>query len=48
MLPFFDYIRYKNIELYDLDNIKETDVDMNKDEDKEKYILSYIYYITKK
>jgi len=48
MLPFFEYIRYNNIELYDLDNIKETDLDMNKDEDKEKYILSYIYYITKK
>ena len=48
MVPFFEYITYNNIELYDLDNIKETDIDINKDEDKEKYILSYIYYITKK
>ena len=48
MLPFFEYVRHHNIELYDLDNIKENDVDMNKEEDKEKYILSYIYYITRK
>ena len=48
MVPFFEYIKYHNIELYDLDNIKEYDVDMNKEEDKEKYVLSYIYYITQK
>jgi hypothetical protein len=48
LVPFFEYVRYHNIELYDLDNIKENDVDMNKEDDKEKYILSYIYYITRK
>jgi hypothetical protein len=48
MVPFFEYINYCNIELYDLDNLEENDVDMNKEEDKEKYILSYIYYITRK
>jgi hypothetical protein len=48
LVPFFEYVRYHNIELYDLDNIKEHDVDMNKEDDKEKYILSYIYYITRK
>jgi hypothetical protein len=48
MVPFFEYLRFHNIELYDLDNIKETDVDLKKNEDKEKYTLSYIYYITRK
>jgi hypothetical protein len=48
MVPFFEYITHYNIQLYDLDNIKENELDMNKEEDKEKYILSYIYYITQK
>jgi hypothetical protein len=46
MIPIFEYISYNNIELYDFSKIEVTDVDTNKNEDLERFILSHIYYIT--
>lgn len=48
LIPFFEYINFKNIELFDFDKIKIEDVDTNKNEDVERFVLSHIYYITQK
>jgi len=48
LIPIFEYISHNNIELYDFENIKITDVDTTKREDLEKFILTHIYYITQK
>jgi hypothetical protein len=48
LIPIFEYISHNNIELYDFENIKLTDVDTTKREDLEKFILTHIYYITQK
>ena len=46
MIPIFEYISYRNIELYDFSKINMNDVDVSKKEDLERFILSHIYYIT--
>jgi hypothetical protein len=46
MIPIFEYISNRNIELYDFSKIKVDDVDMNKKDDLERFVLSHIYYIT--
>jgi hypothetical protein len=46
LVPIFDYIAYKNIELYDFSKINILDVDVKKKEDLEKFVLTHIYYIT--
>lgn len=46
MIPVFEYISYNNIELYDFTKIKMEDVDVNKKEDLERFVLTHIYYIT--
>ena len=48
LIPFFEYIHCKNIELFEFDKIQLEDVDTNKSADIEKFILSHIYYITQK
>jgi hypothetical protein len=48
LIPFFEYINFKNIELFDFDKIKIEDVDTSKNEDVERFVLSHIYYITQK
>jgi hypothetical protein len=48
LLPIFEYITHHNIQLYDFNNIDLSDVDVNRDEDLEKYVLTHIYYITQK
>ena len=48
LIPFFEYINFKNIELFEFDKIKIEDVDTSKNEDIERFILSHIYYITQK
>jgi hypothetical protein len=48
LIPIFEYISYKNIELYDFTKIDIVDVDVKKKEDLEKFVLSHIYYITQK
>ena len=46
MIPIFEYISSNNIELYDFSKIEVDDVDINKNEDLERFILTHIYYIT--
>jgi len=46
LVPIFDFISNKQIQLYDFTNIDVDDVDINKDDDMERFVLSHIYYIT--
>jgi hypothetical protein len=46
MVPFFEYIRFKEIKLLEFDKIKMEDIDASKSEDVERFILSHIYYLT--
>jgi len=46
MIPIFEYIAHNNIELYDFSKIEVSDVDTNKKEDLERFVLTHIYYIT--
>jgi hypothetical protein len=46
LVPIFDYIDCKKIELYDFSKINILDVDVKKKEDLEKFVLTHIYYIT--
>lgn len=48
LIPFFEYISHNNIELYDFKNIDISDVDINKERDIERFVLSHVYYITQK
>ena len=47
-MPIFEYISHNNVELYDFNNIELSDVDVTKNEDLERYVLTHIYYITQK
>ena len=46
LIPFFEYVSYNNIELYDFSKINIDDVDVNNEKDLEKFVLTHIYYIT--
>lgn len=46
LVPFFEYIAHNNIELFDFGKISETDIDVSKSEDIERFVLSHIYYLT--
>ena len=46
LIPIFEYITYNNIELYDFSKINVNDVDVTKNEDLERFVLTHIYYIT--
>jgi hypothetical protein len=46
LIPVFEYISSNNIELLDFENIDINDININKKEDLEKFVLSHIYYIT--
>jgi hypothetical protein len=48
LIPIFEYISYNNIELYDFSKIDISDVDIAKNADLERFILTHIYYITQK
>ena len=48
LMPFFEYVHYNNIEFYDFSTIKIEDVDITKEKDLERFVLSHIYYITQK
>jgi hypothetical protein len=48
LIPVFEYINFNNIELFDFDNIKMEDVDITKDDDIERFVLTHVYYITQK
>lgn len=46
LIPFFEYIAYNNIELYDFNNIEMNDVDTTQPNDLERFVLTHVYYIT--
>lgn len=46
LIPIFEYISFNNIELLDFDNIDMNSIDVTKNEDIERYILTHVYYIT--
>lgn len=46
LIPIFEYISYNNIELYDFTKIDINDVDITKNEDLERFVLTHVYYIT--
>ena len=46
LIPVFEYIATRNIELYDFTKIDIADVDVSKKEHLERFVLSHIYYIT--
>lgn len=46
LIPVFEYISYNNIELYDFTKIDMNDVDVTKNEDLERFVLTHVYYIT--
>ena len=48
LIPFFEYVTENNIDFLDFKNINESDIDISKPEDVERFILSHIYYITQK
>lgn len=48
LIPVFEYISVNNIELFDFNTIKMEDVDISKEEDIERFVLSHVYYITQK
>ena len=48
LIPVFEYISVNNIELFDFNTIKMEDVDITKEEDIERFVLSHVYYITQK
>ena len=46
LVPFFEYVSLNNIEFYDFKNIKIEDVNVTKETDLERFVLSHIYYLT--
>ena len=48
LIPFFEYVNFKEINLLEFDKIKFEDIDVTKSEDIERFILSHVYYITQK
>jgi hypothetical protein len=48
LIPFFEYVNFKEIKLLEFENISVEDIDVTKSDDIERYILSHVYYITQK
>jgi hypothetical protein len=48
LIPVFEYISYNNIELFDFTKIDINDVDVTKNTDLERFVLTHVYYITQK
>ena len=46
LIPVLEYLSHNNIELYDYSKISVTAVDVSKNADLERFILSHVYYIT--
>lgn len=46
LIPIFEYIAANNIELYNFSLISDTDFDVSKSENIERFILTHIYHIT--
>jgi hypothetical protein len=48
LIPIFEYIAVQNVELIDFSTVKESDIDITKKEDLERFVLSHVYYLTQK
>ena len=48
LIPFFEYVNFKEIKLLEFDKVQVEDIDVTKSEDIERFILSHVYYITQK
>lgn len=48
LIPFFEYVNFKGINLLEFDKVQMEDIDVTKSEDIERFILSHVYYITQK
>ena len=48
LIPFFEYVNFKEIKLLEFDKVEMEDIDVTKSEDIERFILSHVYYITQK
>lgn len=46
LIAIFEYIAHNEVKLYDFENINPEEVDVRKNEDLERYVLTHIYYIT--
>jgi hypothetical protein len=46
LIPVFEYVAFHQIELYEFDKIEMSDVDTNKKEDLERFVLTHVYYLT--
>jgi len=46
MTCVFEYITFNSIELLDFSTVDESDIDVNKESDLERFILSHVYYLT--
>jgi hypothetical protein len=46
LIPFFEYVTFKNIKLFDMKTVNMNDVDVTNKADLEKYTLSLIYDIS--
>ena len=46
MTCVFEYINFNSIELLDFSTVDENDIDVNKESDLERFILSHVYYLT--
>lgn len=47
MKPLYEYIRNKNIQLFDLNNMKKGELDVKCEGDIERYMLSHIFLMFK-
>jgi len=48
LIPFFEYVNFKGINLLEFDKVQVEDIDVTKSDDIERFILSHVYYITQK
>jgi hypothetical protein len=46
LVPIFEYVATNDVQLYDFKTINMSDVDITKQEDLERYVLTPVYYIT--
>lgn len=46
MIPFFQYLDQNSIQLFDFDEIQESDVNLNNNKDIERFVLTHVYYLT--
>ena len=48
MIPYFKYLEDNNIELFDFNNINESELNVSNKKDIERFVLTHVYYLTQK